>query len=91
MGGSSQEARLTVGDKRAVSGKAKLSLLLFTTSAQRHMLRSLLSLPLPRAPPLPAGLQQLLSPDRRPAVLPSLMPVPSGAHLDLWTVLSAAL
>lgn len=86
MGGSSQQTRLTVGDKRAVSGNEELSLLLFTTSAHRHMLHSLLSLPLPRAPPSPAGLQQLLSPDRRPSALPSLIAVTSGAHIEPWIV-----
>lgn len=86
MGGSSQETGLSVGDKRAVSGNVSLSLSLFTTSAHRHMLRSLLCFPLPRSPTSPAGLQQLLSPDRPPSVLPSLFPVTSGAHLDPWTV-----
>lgn len=86
MGGSSQETRLTVGDKRAVSGNEELSLSLFTTSAHRHMLLGLRSLPLPRAPPSPAGPQQLLSTDRRPSALPSLVPVTSGPRLDPWTV-----
>lgn len=86
MGRSSQETGLTVGDKRAVSGNAKLSLLLFMTSAQRHMLHSLLPFPLPRSPTLPAGLQQLLSPDRHPLVQPASFQLRLGAHLDPWIV-----